>query len=130
MSDRALEFEAMRCVAFLLLFTAVGSLQLPWVACEVEAVHLDMGAEAHCGCEHEQPPEPAPQDHSNGGDHETVQWPAVPGNQVVVVPLAAAVYGCFREQALPAPDATIAAVRARASAPPVAVCPRTFVLLL
>jgi len=117
----------MRCVAFLLLFMAVGSLQLPWVACEVEAVHLDMGAEAHCGCEHEQPPEPSPQDH---GDHQTVEWPAVPGSPVVAVSLATVTCACAREQGLPAPDATLGAVRARAIAPPTVACPRTFVLLL
>ena len=112
----------MRSVALLLFFMAVGSFQLPWVACELESVHLDLGGASKCGCEHEHPPE--------RGDHEAVDWPAVPSHPVVAIPVATIASASFLVQVLPAPDGIFAAVHARAVAPPAAAGLRTPVLLL
>ena len=115
----------MRSAAFVLLFLAVGSLQLPWVTCEVEALHLDLGhahTESGCGHDHGDPEEP--------DDHEAVDWSAIPGSPATATVVAPAVYGGACVQALPLKGEGRVAIRAKAAAPPIAAGPPSAVLLL
>jgi len=104
----------MRFVSLVLLLTALASIQLPWVVCEEENVHLDLGQRGD----------------DAGHDHEPVEWSAM--QQAVVAPIVITplLHAALSAPALPTADAMSAATGARAVAPPFAIASHTTVLLL
>ena len=114
----------MRVVPVVLLLVSLGSIQLPWVFCEQEYVHLDMG---HSDSDHRDSDH---RDDEGGSSHEPLEWSAVPHTAPAPATVAAHALVGVGTPVLPDARESAATRDARAVAPPFAVASRTTVLLL
>jgi len=122
----------MRWIAVLLLLTALASVQLPWVVCGADSIHLDIGIQLDLGHDGENDDE-----HSNGhGEgheplgHQPLVWSATARTVAAPVLAATFLHIAARAPTQPAVSESADVRYARFVAPPLVAGSLTSVLLL